>query len=449
MLRASAWIGAGVVAWVVACADGSGLVDGGFDGGLDGGADGGATADAGPDAGSTDGGEDGGSAVDAGMDATDVDAGVDAGLTFLPLRGGPPLPPPDRLVGPAQGLPEEVVDASLDDAGHLWAVSAHGLHVLREGAGAVETFGDADGLSGDELLAVVGTEAGMAWIGARGQGDANEDPEWMRHTGGVARVKLDGAGLRVKQFELASEPGRYPQYPDGRYKLRTCYRAYATRTGPNAGEVWFGCNHGIGMIDAAGVVFEHHHPAYCEWHPETATCTLHTGDVPAVAFTPGGDVWFGGTYGVGRLDYTHDGRADFWGPEPVRDLPLLAAPLGSNAYGSVDVVGLAHGPDGSLWAATLHSGLVRLRPDGAVDHWRTSDGLPENELIDVAVDASGLVWIATASEGVHRLDPATGALRDASGLPSRFAARVAAIEGPRPAVVVVVRGGVAIYANPP
>jgi hypothetical protein len=348
------------------------------------------------------------------------------------------------------GLPDGVSDASLDEAGNVWAVDGERLYLVPAPGGPLRAFGPSDGLPVDELLSVSGAEPGVAWVGHRGQGDADDDPEWMRRTGGVTRVTLSAGTLSVEHFELSSPPGRYPQYPAGRYKLRTCLRAYVVKTGPHAGDAWFGCNHGAALVTPGGLVLEHHHPTYCEWRPETNSCTLRAGDVPAVAFTPEGDVWFGGAYGVGLLDYDDGGgEGDFWGPEPVRNLSLFAARLAPNEHGSEDVTGLAVGPSGDLWAASAHSGLARRRTDGAITQWTSRDGLPADALVDVAAEPSGALWVATAREGIHRLDPATGAASALTGLPSRLGARVAVERLPHGAyLVAVVRGAVAVQPVP-
>lgn len=411
------------------------------------------TTDAGlnVDAGDVDAGD-----LDAGdTDAGDVDAGdVDAGPSAarLSLSEGPPLPAPDEVLGSAQGLGSNVRDASHDAAGNLWAVDGSRVYVRREGTGAFESFGTGDGLSGQEILSVGGGLAGVAWVGYRGQGDdsAGEPIEW-RDTGGAARVELDGADVKVTNHLLVSPPGRYPQYPDGRFKLRTCIRAYGVKTGQHAGDAWFGCNHGVGLFSKDYGIDEHHHPIKCIWDPVKRQCTDKAGWVGAVAFTPDGDVWMGGGYGVMLLDYTTGpGPGRFWGPEPVRNTSLFAQPLEPNAFGSEDLVGLAVAPDGTLWAASGHSGLAHRHADGSVDVYQAADGLPSNRLTDVAMDSAGGLWVATENSGVIRLDVVTGEWRRAPGLPSSLVARVVAEQaGFGERITVTVRGAVVVWNGAP
>jgi len=361
---------------------------------------------------------------------------------------GAPLPPPDETIGASSGLSPDVRDAGLDADGNLWAVSASSLFLRRAGTTTFERFGSANGLKSFEILSVAGGAGGTAFVGYQGVGGQEDDPEWMRHTGGASKVVLAGSGIDVTQYELSSRPGLYRQYPDGRYMLRTCDRAYARKDGTHAGEAWFGCNHGVAAV-VDEFVWEHHHATFCLWNPATQDCTLKAGDQPAVAIGPDGAVWFGGTYGVGRLDYDHGAKqGDFWGPEPVRNQKLWTSPILPNAWGSVDVSGLAAAAEG-VWAASRHSGLAHRASDGTVEIRQRAQGLPSNDLEDLALDPDGGLWLATARDGVFRLDPGTGEWRRAAGLASGLTQRVIVERtAAGAALLAVVRGQLALWRLP-
>lgn len=364
----------------------------------------------------------------------------------LTLKEGPPLEPPTELLGSGQGLPNEVLDAGFDKAGNLWAASSSRIFVRRHGLGAFEPFGSADGLKGEDILSIGGGLENTAWVGYRGEGDSDDDPEWMRMSGGVSRVTLDGADIQVRHYNLIAPPGLYPAYPDGRHKLRTCIRVYPTKNGPHAGDAWFGCNHGVGLVNASDFVWEHHHPIFCEWDPVRNDCTIRAGDVAAVARTANGDMWFGGTYGVMKLSYDNGARGDFWGPEPVRNTSLWEAPLSPNRFGSEDVVGVGVASDGTVWAASSHSGLARRHDNGDVETYLEANGLPANRLEDLAMDRDDGLWLATRDGGVVRIDLRTGEWRRAPGLPSSLGRRVVFERTDvGDFVVVVVRGGIAVW----
>lgn len=377
--------------------------------------------------------------------------------------GVPPLPAwaleedgafraPDEVLTHAHGLGSQVRDASHDAGGNLWAVDGAKVYVRRARAGAFEAFGAGDGLTGQEILSVAGTVAGTAWVGYRGQGDdAEGEPVAWRGTGGVGRVELSGADVRVDNKLLVSPPGRFPKYPDGRYKLRTCIRAYGVKDGRYAGEAWFGCNHGVGFVGMTYGVEEHHHPILCLWNPAEQRCTEKSGWVGAVAFTPEGDVWMGGSYGVMLLDYDNDGldAGHFWGPEPVHNESLFASPLEPNAYGSEDIVALTVAPDDTLWAASSHSGLAHRHSDGTVDIHQELDGLVSNRLSDIAATPDGYLWLGTEAQGIVRLELSTGKWQRAAGVPAGAVRRLVydrtALGG---RVTAVVSGAVLIWNEP-
>lgn len=372
----------------------------------------------------------------------------------------PPPPPPVKITlsfegdldrpsvryGASQSLPQ-ILDASRDAAGNLWAVSRHRLHLLRAGARSFESFSSADGLRSSDLLSVSGGLAGSAWLGYRGLGDSNEDPLEWRQTGGVQVVELRGSGLRGQWYEIASPAGAFEKYPDGRHKVRTIWRVYAIKSGPLAGETWFGGNHGASMYGLKYGIEEHHHPTICLILTSPHLCTTKAGDVPAVAFTRDGGRWIGGTYGLTKIDYTEpNGWTEFWGPQPVRNLRVFRNPIRPNPYGSEDVTAIAVASDDSIWVSSRHSGLVHRLNDGTIESWRVDDGLPSNNIADLAMDADDGLWIAFSDAGLWRLDTTTGELRRAVGLAGSVGRRVVFEETALgPAVIAVVSGEIVVF----
>jgi hypothetical protein len=416
------------------------------------------TADAGSplDAGSTDaGGVDAGTLDAGGFDAGTLDGGPDGGTdagSFTTLREGQPLPSPSELITPGNGLSQDIIDAQHDASGNMWAVDSSHLYVRRNGTADWQSFNSSSGLSGQEILSVGGGTEGVAWVGYKGIGDGDDtDPEAWRHTGGADKAELSGNRLAVTHYELTSPPGTYSQYPNGRYKLRRTLRVYPNKTGLYAGNVWFGSNHGTALVTAGGEVLEHHHPILCVWDPMLMQCADHIGDVPALAFTPMGDIWFGGTYGVGSLQFS-DGKpgGNFWGSEPVRNTSLFAQPISPNQYGSEDITGVAVAPDGTIWAASQNSGLAHRLANGMVEIFQEAQGLPSNHIEDLALDSNGGLWMATTEKGIVRLDLSTGTWQQAGGLPSAVTRRVMfETTSTGSFITAIVRQGIAVYQIKP
>jgi hypothetical protein len=392
----------------------------------------------GPDAGMADGG-----LPDAGL----ADAGLGA---FTSLLQGAPLPPPDVVITPGNGLSSSFIDAQHDAAGNMWAVSSSHLFLRRNGFQAWESFNSSNGLSSQEILSVGGGVANTAWVGYRGLGDGDDtDPPSWWYTGGTDKVVLTSTGISVTHYALVSPPGTYSQYPDGRFKLRRTLRVYPTKTGPFAGDAWFGANHGGAQVNAAGVVLEHHHPLLCVWDPSINDCsTTHEGDVPAIGFYPNGNVLFGGTYGIGSLDY-NDGEAggDFWGDEPIHNMTLFTNVNDPSMDSAEDIVGVAAASDNTVWAASAHSGIAHLHLDSkTIDIFQVAQGLPTNDLEDIALDSHDQLWIATTSNGLYRLDLRTGVVSAATGLPSQNMHRIMFEKMTLSScVTAIVDGGIVIY----
>ncbi|MBK8167771.1 MAG: hypothetical protein IPK64_17630 [bacterium] len=60
-------------------------------------------------------------------------------------------------------------------------------------------------------------------------------------------------------------------------------------------------------------------------------------------------------------------------------------------------------PDGSVWFATHHHGVCRLK-DGAFTHFGPADGVEGTEAWDLFADRAGNIWFPTEHYGVYRYD---------------------------------------------
>jgi len=68
-------------------------------------------------------------------------------------------------------------------------------------------------------------------------------------------------------------------------------------------------------------------------------------------------------------------------------------------------IDIAETPDGTLWFATLRSGLIRYDGDSFA-RFTSDDGLPSNQVRAVSVDAQGRLWVV-CQEAVGRFDDGT------------------------------------------
>jgi len=79
----------------------------------------------------------------------------------------------------------------------------------------------------------------------------------------------------------------------------------------------------------------------------------------------------------------------------------------NEVYGD-EVPAVAVTPGGDVWAGTNLRGLWHRSRNGW-DNLRTAQGLPSNRISAVLVDRSGAVWVGTADAGLARLAPARAA----------------------------------------
>jgi ligand-binding sensor domain-containing protein len=108
--------------------------------------------------------------------------------------------------------------------------------------------------------------------------------------------------------------------------------------------------------------------------------------VSALRQTRDGYIWVGTRGGVARFDGV---RFTVWDTEPGSNFP----------DGEGDA--FAEAPDGSLWVGVYGGGLVHFR-DGRFSTLTKADGLVDNDVRCVTIDAEGAVWIGT-ERGLSRL----------------------------------------------
>jgi streptogramin lyase len=191
---------------------------------------------------------------------------------------------------------------------------------------------------------------------------ADDGSLWMTGTyGGITRLDPDG---NVKSYEIDfddGEPVDIVQGPDG--------------------AMWFAAIESVGRIGVTGRV-------------ETSPVD---GDAMAYAITAGdGALWF-----------TNDGR-----PAHVEQVSLDRSTVSfdTNARGSVEMTGIAWGPDGALWFTESGYGdapdsIGRMTTDGHYTSWR----LPQRRATPVRITAGsdGALWFT--EEDAHAIGRITTA----------------------------------------
>ena len=418
-LRA-AWVIAGALALAGGCSTGSDEISDrdrqtGNPGGAGGSAGGGGTID---------GGGGGGAAGNPGGTGGGGDAGAGGGGGTAGAGGGGGSggPPPDIHTGEhlrfwrgANGAPGPVRSITADRGGNVWAANEAGVLLQRAGGDTWEFFDRGDGLAPYDTMAVAGGRDGQVWVGYRGLFPDNnyfDDPPEIAKSGDVDLIELQGAGIRkVRHYDISTPAGVEPAYPDGRDLLRTCYRIVPVLEGRWAGDVWFGCNHGVAMWNATfNEVQEHQHTAI--WRDGTDW----TGDFRGIAITPSGNVWMAGAHRGGLLRYDDEG-GQFWAAfQPVVD--IWPDDVALDPKGDDWTMALADDGAGGMWAGSFGNGLAHVAADGTWRWYTTADGLPDNRVYDLAMDTDGSLWVATDA-GVVRMQNGqfSNTLNPLTGLP--------------------------------
>ncbi|MBX7220129.1 MAG: SpoIIE family protein phosphatase [Blastocatellia bacterium] len=129
---------------------------------------------------------------------------------------------------------------------------------------------------------------------------------------------------------------------------------------------------------------------------------LNPNTVRAICADRQGYLWLSTEGGVHRFD-------------PVREtfVSYQHDPHNPQSLSFNNLRGMAPGPDGALWIATIGGGVNRLDPaTGTFRRYRHDPNNPASLRTDavrfVYVDRSGIVWAGTDGGGLNRLDPVSG-----------------------------------------
>jgi ligand-binding sensor domain-containing protein len=241
----------------------------------------------------------------------------------------------------------------------------------------------------------------------------------MLKSGDADKVVYNGAGLTIHHYDISSPPGLYPQYPNGREKVRNILRLLYD---PKTGNVWFGGNHGVSMYEAAtNMVWEHQHTVpngyqFPESHDAaTNPLTQLTGDWPGVALDEGGDLWMGGGQRTVKLQYATQGR-QFWSDLVPKDtgngggIDVWPDSVINNGYPDQrtddNVTDLATAPGGIVWVGSNDNGLAQISASGI---WHIPAGnMTDKSARSLELDPQdGSLWVGHQWGGLTRIQGGT------------------------------------------
>jgi ligand-binding sensor domain-containing protein/signal transduction histidine kinase len=299
-----------------------------------------------------------------------------------------------------------------DKQGVLWVGTKSGLYRLdRDRTRLVRyrhDYDDPDSLNSDYVSALYEDDEGGMWVGADRGGIVrfSPHPAFRRERARFGEKHDDGADYvastyQDRQGDIWMGGKGVLNRIDGHTGRTTSYALGGPRGGfanadilgiveDSAGKVWLATwGGGIHRFD----------PQTGEWkvyrHKADDTSSLIQDSVFTLFFDRDGRLWAGTENGLDGLD-----------PKTERFEYYRVPELGNNRERSI-----AQDIHGSLWLATLYTGVHRFDPKtGAFTIYRHSEdprSLSNDAASSICVDHNGTVWAGTAN-GLDRFDEATG-----------------------------------------
>lgn len=286
------------------------------------------------------------------------------------------------------GLPGNTVSSiHTDSQGAAWFATNNGL-VLLDDTQWLPYPTAPYGLPSTSISVVTGDESHLLWVGTRDKGMA-------RITDGGAKVyNPSNSGLpgnSIADMETDAQGGVWIAVPGGGLVYTREQDVWHTYTTDNAalpdnraydivldrdGVLWCATYGGVARFDGT------------DWQAYTpSNAGLPTAPITCVAADRNGDIW-AGTYGAGILRF----NGATWHRYTTADgLP------------SVYVTSIAVDSSNNVWAANFTDGSITgygaVRFDGS--NWTPYTDLPNPSVAEIAVDATGVVWIGTEAGAVR------------------------------------------------
>lgn len=270
--------------------------------------------------------------------------------------------------------PLRVAALARDGEGDIWVGTLRGVVRLSNGVpeALVSNALEPGGYPGTRTLGILADAEGGTWFALGDGGIAYLPPHWRNFAAFPRIPSLAGSVARVQARAIGIDAAR---------------------------AIWVGGgNDAVDRIDRTSGAVEH-------WGER-----LGLGRARIVALLPEGEryLWVGTQNDLVR--HALDGGASY--SLPVDDARADALPEGIFDH-------LAPMPGGGFWASARGGGVARVggEPPRVLARYTPADGtLADSDVADLALDAQGQPWLATAS-GVLRLDPGGKGFASVPGMP--------------------------------
>ena len=342
------------------------------------------------------------------------------------LASAPERMLPDTLrvdrIGTSRGLPSEIVSTLLVDRfGFLWIGTRDGLAMYDGYSARVYQYiaNDPDSVSGNDIRAIMEDREGRLWVGTTSGGlnlldratgrfthyrhDPNDPTSLSNDSVFALRQDHDGqlwVGTHNGVNRLDPATGRIERFvtdPEDPDSLPGQWIMAIHED--EDGYLWFATvGAGLARLDPERATFRH-------YPVDPGDLQASANVAYAIAEDATGALWIGTATGVYRLDR----EAGLFHEVPVADLE-------TNAAEPPIVTSLAFDDSGILWIATWTQGMVAFDPASGTSRSYRHDpaqrsGLGSNRIGIVRVHGDD-IWLGTWGAGIHRFSAASGIFVD-------------------------------------
>jgi signal transduction histidine kinase/ligand-binding sensor domain-containing protein len=304
-----------------------------------------------------------------------------------------------------------------DRDGAFWFTTLDsGLRHVHEGR--VDAFGQADGLSGDEVVSVFEDREGNIWVAtvegidrfrplavvtySTRQGISGGPSSVLAEQDGTIWVSALAALYRLHEARTTVNPdrsGRAPVAPALTGTQRLIVQAAVVAGRPQAGgaslfqdshgRIWIGAMSGLGYLDTSGRF--------------VAVSGAPAGYIDSIAEDREGNLW---------IAHRDAGLLQVSGDRVIQRFPWIS--IGQSGPASRLAVDSTHG---NLWLGFVPGGIVQFSHGQVRISYSARDGLGKGGVNDLSAEADGTLWAATEG-GLSRIKGGRIATLDSrSGFP--------------------------------
>lgn len=338
-----------------------------------------------------------------------------------------------RVLGQDEGLLNLNVRSALQDrAGFLWLGTGNGVFRF-DGVGFTR-FSTKEGLPAAYTLALAESASGELWVSVQGGLARYRDGRFVPVAGPGPGMIRAMAGTANGEMLLAGEEGLHAVSASGEIK-RIRQGGATTVAVDRDGAIWFDCGQRICRIGQSGERAEFG-PA--EGVPAAAwlrMCADRDGNVYArsrqhlIRLAPGARSFVnGGPAALGDQGQLHvSPRGNLLTDTPngiaIREADGWRTVAQSNGVPAGVLTALLEDQEGTLWLGVEGLGIASWAGRDVWENWTKREGLGDEQVGAVAVDALGQTWIATAkhlavlrkSLGIQVMEPGVATALLAAG----------------------------------